>query len=52
MFFLVWAAIFLTWTPAETLLLVTGIIFVPIGLVLILTYFIGLRPSKHQHSDA
>lgn len=38
-FFLLWAAIFLTWTPVDSVRLVTGIIFVPIGLTLILLYF-------------
>jgi hypothetical protein len=49
-FFLVWAAVFLTWTPVETLRLVTGIIFVPTGLALILKYYIGRRPSDREHS--
>ncbi|MET3945525.1 hypothetical protein ABIB49_000200 [Arthrobacter sp. UYCu512] len=52
-FFLVWAAIFLAWTPVETLRLVTGIIFVPIGVAVIAKYFIGRRPRtssvlRHQ----
>lgn len=50
-FFLVWAAIFLMWAPVDTLRLVTGIIFVPIGLALILKYFIGRRPAKREHSE-
>ncbi|ABK02036.1 hypothetical protein Arth_0637 [Arthrobacter sp. FB24] len=49
-FFLLWAAIFLTWAPVGTLRLVTGIIFVPIGLALILKYFIYRRPSKRERS--
>lgn len=49
-FFLVWAAIFLTWAPVDTLRLVTGIIFVPIGLALILKDFIGRRAAKREHS--
>lgn len=47
-FFLVWATVFLTWTPVDTLRLVTGIIFLPIGLALILKYFIGRRPAKSE----
>jgi uncharacterized membrane protein YfcA len=50
-FFLLWAAIFLTWTPVDTLRLVTGIIFVPIGLALILRSFIGQRPAEREHSE-
>ena len=50
-FVLLWAAIFLTWAPGDTLRLVTGIIFVPIGLALILKYFIGRRPAKREHSE-
>ncbi|MET4136730.1 hypothetical protein [Pseudarthrobacter sp. PvP090] len=50
-FFLVWAAIFLTWAPVDTLRLVTGIIFVPIGLALIIKYFTGRRPAKSEHSE-
>lgn len=48
-FCLVWAAIFLTWAPADTLRLVTGIVFAPIGLALILRYFTGRRPTKRRH---
>ena len=48
-FFLLWAAIFLTWVPADTLRLVTGVIFVPIGLALILKHFIGRRTAKREH---
>ncbi|MGO4229999.1 hypothetical protein AB4Y72_14130 [Arthrobacter sp. YAF34] len=51
-FFLLWAAIFLTWAPVDTLRMVTGIIFVPIGLALILKHFIGRRPAKREHSMA
>ncbi|MCB5282030.1 hypothetical protein QK292_05410 [Arthrobacter sp. AL08] len=51
-FFLLWAAILLTWAPVDTLRLVTGIIFVPIGLALILKHFIGSRPAKREHSMA
>lgn len=51
-FFLLWAAIFLTWSPVDTLRLVTGIMFVPIGLALILKYFIGSRPAKCEPSIA
>ena len=49
-FFLLWAAIFPTWEPVDTLRLITGIIFVPIGLALILKHFIGRRPAKREHS--
>ena len=51
-FFLLWAAIFLTWAPVDTFRLITGIIFVPIGLLLILNYFIGRRPAKRENSMA
>lgn len=47
-FFLIWASIFLMWVPADMLRLATGIIFVPIGLALIVKYFIG-RPAKREH---
>ncbi|WP_432397607.1 hypothetical protein ACRQ5B_05105 [Pseudarthrobacter sp. L19] len=46
-FFLLWAAIFLTWTPVESVRLVSGIISVPIGLTLILRYFTA-RPSTER----
>ncbi len=49
-FFLVWAAIFLAWAPVDTLRLVTGIIFVPIGLALVVQYFVGRRAAKREHS--
>ncbi|KQQ81448.1 hypothetical protein [Arthrobacter sp. Leaf137] len=51
-FFLLWGTIFLTWAPVETLRLVTGIIFVPIGLALILKHFIGRRPAKREQFRA
>jgi hypothetical protein len=51
-FFLLWAAIFLTWAPVDSLRLVSGIIFVPIGLALILKYFTGRRPTKRERSMA
>lgn len=46
-FFLIWAAIFLTWTPVDNVRLVSGIIFVPVGLTLILRYFTA-RPSTER----
>lgn len=49
-FFLIWAAIFLMWVPADMLRLATGIIFVPIGLALIVKYFIGRRLAKREHN--
>lgn len=51
-FFLLWGAIFLAWAPVETFRLVTGVIFVPIGLTLILKHFIGRRPAKREQSMA
>lgn len=50
-FLLIWAAIFLAWAPVDILRLVTGIIFVPIGLSLMLKYFIGHRAAKRGHSE-
>lgn len=47
-FFLVWATIFLTWSPVDTLRLVSGIIFLPIGLALILKGIFGHRASDRE----
>jgi membrane protein implicated in regulation of membrane protease activity len=48
-FFLLWAAIFLTWAPMDTLRLVSGIIFVPIGLALILKYLVVVALIFRRH---
>ena len=45
-FFLLWAAIFLTWTPVNSVRLVNGIIFVPIGLTLTILYFVARSSTQ------
>lgn len=50
-FFLVWATVFLTWTPVDALRLVTGIIFVPIGLALILKGLFGRRAASRERAS-
>lgn len=51
-FFLIWAAIFLTWMPVETLRLITGIVFVLVGVALILRNLMRSRSAKLRRSVA
>lgn len=46
-FMLIWAIIFLTWMPVDTVRLVTGIVFVPVGVWLITRFIMARRrPGK------
>lgn len=45
-FMLIWAAIFLTWTPVDSLRLITGIVLVPLGLWLVTRYIVLRRRAE------
>ncbi|WP_284978669.1 hypothetical protein [Arthrobacter sp. fls2-241-R2A-200] len=44
-FLLIWAAILLSWMPVDSLRLITGIMFVPVGVLLIARYVMARRKS-------
>jgi hypothetical protein len=50
-FMLIWAAIFLTWTPVDSLRLITGIVLVPLGIWLVARYIV-LRRRTDRPSPA
>ncbi|SCC00907.1 hypothetical protein GA0061083_2063 [Pseudarthrobacter enclensis] len=43
---LLWAVIFLTWTPVYSLRLITGIVLVPLGLWLVARYILLRRRAE------
>lgn len=50
-FMLIWAAVFLTWTPVDSLRLITGVVLVPLGIWLVARYIV-LRRRAERTSPA
>jgi hypothetical protein len=43
---LMWAAVFLTWTPVDSLRLITGMVLVPLGIWLVTRYIVLRRRAE------
>jgi len=51
-FMLVWATLFLTWTPLDEVRLISGIVLVPVGVLLIARYVAARRQAGRATTHA